>query len=109
STNLDIFAAPSDGSGPPANITAANHGTANLPTLSPDGTTLAYVAMARAGYEADRQVLMLRDLTTATVRPLTQNWDRSVGSAECARGSIASPFRSAGAPARPARGCGAGP
>src|SRR5206468_3196460 len=29
---------------------------------------------------ADRQVLMLRDLATGTVRPLTQNWDRSVGS-----------------------------
>ncbi|MEA3080864.1 MAG: hypothetical protein QOD54_532, partial [Sphingomonadales bacterium] len=80
STNLDIFAAPSDGSAPPVNLTAANHGTDNLPTVSPDGRTLAYFAMARAGYEADRQVLMLRDLATGTVRPLTQNWDRSVGS-----------------------------
>ena len=52
----------------------------NLPAVSPDGRTLAYFAMARAGYEADRQVLMLRDLATGTVRPLTQNWDRSVGS-----------------------------
>jgi len=80
STNLDIFAAPSDGSAPPVNLTAANHGTDNLPTVSPDGRTLAYFAMARAGYEADRQVLMLRDLATGAVRPLTQSWDRSVGS-----------------------------
>src|SRR6185437_3633337 len=80
STNLDIFAAPSDGSAPPVNLTVANHGTDNLPTVSPDGRTLAYFAMARAGYEADRQVLMLRDLATGTVRPLTQSWDRSVGS-----------------------------
>jgi dipeptidyl aminopeptidase/acylaminoacyl peptidase len=80
STNLDIFAAPADGSAPPVNLTAANHGTDNLPTVSPDGRTLAYFAMARAGYEADRQVLMLRDLATGTVRPLTQSWDRSVGS-----------------------------
>jgi len=36
--------------------------------------------MARAGYEADRQVLMLRDLATGTTRALTGNWDRSVGS-----------------------------
>ena len=36
--------------------------------------------MARPGYEADRQVLMLRDLASGQVRPLTQSWDRSVGS-----------------------------
>jgi dipeptidyl aminopeptidase/acylaminoacyl peptidase len=80
STNLDIFAVPSDGSVPPANLTAANKATDNLPAVSPDGRTLAYFAMARPGYEADRQVLMLRDLATGAVRPLTQNWDRSVGS-----------------------------
>jgi len=80
STNLDIFAVPSDGSAAPTNFTDANDGMDNLPTVSPDGKTLAYFAMARPGYEADRQVLMLRDLATGTVRPLTQNWDRSVGS-----------------------------
>ena len=32
----------------PANLTAANDGTDTLPTVSPDGRTLAYVAMARA-------------------------------------------------------------
>lgn len=85
STNLDIFSAASDGSAPPANLTDANDGTDNLPTVSPDGRTLAYMAMARAGYEADRQVLMLRDLATGQVRPLTQGWDRSVGSIEWAR------------------------
>ena len=80
STNLDIFATPTDGSAPPVNLTDANDATDNLPTVSPDGRTLAYFAMARPGYEADRQVLMLRDLATGTVRPLTQSWDRSVGS-----------------------------
>lgn len=80
STNLDIFAAPADGSAPPVNLTAPNGGTDNLPTLSPDGRTLAYFSMARAGYEADRQVLMLRDLASGQVRALTGNWDRSVGS-----------------------------
>ena len=80
STNLDIFSAPSDGSAAPVNLTDANDATDNLPTVSPDGRTLAYFAMARPTYEADRQVLMLRDLATGTVRPLTQAWDRSVGS-----------------------------
>jgi dipeptidyl aminopeptidase/acylaminoacyl peptidase len=85
STNLDIFAVPTDGSAPPVNLTDPNNGTDNLPTISPDGRTLAYFAMARPGYEADRQVLMLRDIASGTVRPLTQAWDRSVGTIEWTR------------------------
>jgi dipeptidyl aminopeptidase/acylaminoacyl peptidase len=80
STNLDIFAAPSDGSAPPTNLTDANDATDNLPAVSPDGKTLAYVAMARPGYEADRQVVHLRDLASGRVRALTNAWDRSVSS-----------------------------
>ena len=80
STNLDIFYAPSDGSAQPVNLTDANDGTDNLPTLSPDGRSLAYFSMARPGYEADRQVLMIRDLASGQTRALTANWDRSVGS-----------------------------
>lgn len=80
STNLDIFSAPADGSAAPTNLTADNDGTDNLPTLSPDGSRLAYFSMARAGYEADRQVLQIRDLATGQVRAVTANWDRSVGS-----------------------------
>jgi dipeptidyl aminopeptidase/acylaminoacyl peptidase len=85
STNLDIFAAPADGSAPPVNLTDANDATDTLPTVSPDGRTLAYVAMARPTYEADRTVLMLRDLASGQVRPLTQAWDRSVASIEWAK------------------------
>ena len=85
STNLDIFQAPSDGSAPPVNLTDANDATDTLPAVSPDGRTLAYVAMARPGYESDRQVIQLRDLATGAVRPLTQQWDRSVGSLEWSR------------------------
>jgi dipeptidyl aminopeptidase/acylaminoacyl peptidase len=85
STNLDIFQVPSDGSAAPVNLTDANDATDNLPTVSPDGRTLAYFAMARPGYEADRQVLMLRDLATGQVRALTHGWDRSVGSIEWSR------------------------
>ena len=85
STNLDIFQTPTDGSAAPVNLTDANDATDTLPTVSPDGRTLAYVAMARPGYESDRQVLMLRDLATGRVRPLTQTWDRSVGSIEWAK------------------------
>jgi len=80
STNLDIFAAPADGSAAPINLTDANDGMDNLPTASPDGKYLAWFAMKRPGYEADRQVLMVRDLASGQVRALTESWDRSVGS-----------------------------
>ncbi|KKC27136.1 dipeptidyl-peptidase 5 [Sphingomonas sp. SRS2] len=80
STNLDIFAAPADGSAAPVNLTDANDGTDTLPVVSPDGKWLAYVAMKRPGYEADRQVIQLRNLATGEVRALTEAWDRSVGS-----------------------------
>ena len=80
STNLDIFSAPADGSAQPTNLTPGNDGTDNLPTLSPDGRSLAYFSMARAGYEADRQVLMVRDLASGQTRAVTANWDRSVAS-----------------------------
>ncbi|MBV9883681.1 MAG: PD40 domain-containing protein, partial [Sphingomonadaceae bacterium] len=80
STNLDIFAVPADGSAPPRNLTAANRATDTLPSVSPDGRWLAYVAMARPTYEADRQVIQLRNLATGETRALTQAWDRSVGS-----------------------------
>ncbi len=80
STNLDIFAAPADGSAAPTNLTPNNDGTDNLPTLSPDGRSLAYFSMARAGYEADRQVLMVRHLASGQTRAVTANWDRSVAS-----------------------------
>jgi dipeptidyl aminopeptidase/acylaminoacyl peptidase len=85
STNLDIFAVPSDGSAPPVNLTDANDATDTLPAVSPEGRTLAYVAMARPTYEADRQVLQLRDLATGRTRALTANWDRSIDSIEWAK------------------------
>jgi dipeptidyl aminopeptidase/acylaminoacyl peptidase len=80
STNMDIYAVPADASGAPADLTAANQGMDTLPAVSPDGHWLAYVAMARATYEADRQVVQLRNLATGQTRALTQGWDRSVTS-----------------------------
>lgn len=79
STDTDIYAAAADGSAL-QNLTDANRATDTMPTPSPDGRYLAYAAMARPGYESDRLVLMLRDLANGETRPLTQGWDRSVGS-----------------------------
>jgi dipeptidyl aminopeptidase/acylaminoacyl peptidase len=80
STNLDIFSVPADGSAAPVNLTAANKATDNLPTVSPDGRSLAFFAMRRPGFEADRQVLTVRDIATGKTVSLTERWDRSVGS-----------------------------
>jgi dipeptidyl aminopeptidase/acylaminoacyl peptidase len=80
STNMDIFAVPADASGAPVNLTRQNEGMDTGPVVSPDGRWLAYTAMARATYEADRQVVQLRNLATGETRALTQGWDRSVNS-----------------------------
>lgn len=79
STDLDIYRVAADGSSPAENLTDANQAYDSLPTPSPDGRYLAYVAMERPGYESDRLVLHLRDLITGETRALTQNWDRSIG------------------------------
>jgi dipeptidyl aminopeptidase/acylaminoacyl peptidase len=78
STNLDIFEVPADGSRAPVNLTKDNAATDTGPALSPDGRTLAWLAMRRSGYEADQLVIMLRDLATGRTTALTQSWDRSV-------------------------------
>ena len=80
STNLDIFSVPADGSAKPVNLTDANDATDTMPVVSPDGKWLAYAAMKRPGYEADRLVLMLRNIATSETRALTEGWDRSIGS-----------------------------
>ena len=78
STDLDIYWSDISGRAP-VNLTDGNRALDALPTPSPDGQYLAYVAMARPGYEADRQVIQLRDLETGVVTPLTQDFDRSFG------------------------------
>ncbi len=62
---------------PPINLTEDNEALDALPAPSPNGQYLAYVAMARPGYESDRRVVMLRDLTTGVTTPVTQDFDRS--------------------------------
>ena len=79
STNFDLFAAPIDGSGAPRNLTAANKAWDAYPAFSPDGRTLAYAAMKRPGYEADRFRIVLRAWPDGAERVLTEGWDRSAG------------------------------
>jgi dipeptidyl aminopeptidase/acylaminoacyl peptidase len=80
STNFDIFRVPADGSDGPENLTVENPAWDSHPAVSPDGRTLAYLAMSRAGFEADRFRIVLLDLASGDHRVLTEDWDRSVGS-----------------------------
>jgi dipeptidyl aminopeptidase/acylaminoacyl peptidase len=79
STNFDLYAVAAEG-GTPRDLTAENAAWDGQPAFSPDGTQLAYVAMDRPGFEADRFHLVLLNLKSGVKRPLTQSWDRSIAS-----------------------------
>ena len=78
STNFDLFVAPVDASSPPKKLTGENPAWDTHPVFSPDGKQLAYLAMERAGFEADRFRLMVRDWPEGEARAVTQSWDRSI-------------------------------
>ncbi len=78
STNFDIYRVPVTG-GAATNLTAGNKAWDASPLPSPDGKTLAYLAMARPGFEADRFWIKLRDLATGKVTTVAADWDRSAG------------------------------
>src|SRR2546422_3983059 len=82
-TNVDIYLMGSDGS----NIQrlTTNPGAANTPRFSPDGKLFSYLSMERAGFEADRQRLMLLRRTDGRTESgnaieATTGWNLSVGS-----------------------------
>jgi len=80
STDFDLYLAPVDGSKPPECLTEKNKAWDTSPVFSADGKTLAYLAMARPGYEADRLRIILRAWPNGKERVLTENWDRSPSS-----------------------------
>jgi dipeptidyl aminopeptidase/acylaminoacyl peptidase len=84
STNFDIYSVPVTG-GPAKNLTADNTAWDANPRISPNGSTLAYVAMQRPGYEADRFVLHVLDLATGKVTVVAKEWDRSIGQLQWSR------------------------
>jgi dipeptidyl aminopeptidase/acylaminoacyl peptidase len=79
STNFDLYLSPADGSNAPRPLTPENKAWDTSPLFSPDGTTLAYLAMERPGFEADRLRIVLQRWPGGEKRVLTQRWDRSVG------------------------------
>src|SRR4051812_19908074 len=78
STNNEIFLLPITG-GEPKKI-SSSPGNDNTPRYSPDGNQLAWRSMARAGFEADKQSLIICERKGGQWRNVTSTWDRSVGS-----------------------------
>jgi dipeptidyl aminopeptidase/acylaminoacyl peptidase len=80
STDFDLYRATVDGSTTPVCLTSDNPAWDCCPAFSPDGKTLAYLAMKRRGYESDRYRIVLQPWLDGPKRVLTEDWDRSPSS-----------------------------
>ena len=79
STNFDLYEVSIDG-GEPRNLTPDNPAWDTQPVYSRDGSQLAWRAMERPGFEADRFHIVIQDVKSGQRRALTQSWDRSIDS-----------------------------
>ena len=77
STDFDLYRVPVDGSARPVCLTERNAAWDCHPSFSPDGKTMAYLAMSRPGYESDRFRIVLLRRRDGKRRVLTRHWDRS--------------------------------
>jgi dipeptidyl aminopeptidase/acylaminoacyl peptidase len=80
STDFDLYRTPIDGSSRPMCLTEKNQAWDTNPVFSPDGTALAYLAMARPGCESDRFRIVLYSWPNGSERVLTEDWDYSPSS-----------------------------
>jgi len=81
STNFDLYKVPVTGGVAAVDLTSDNPAWDTRPLFSPDGKTMAYLAMARPGFEADQRRIVLLDWTSGAKRVLSAGWDRSVNEA----------------------------
>lgn len=80
STDFDLYRVPIDGSSKPLCITEANQAWDTQPVFSPDGKSLAYLAMSRPGFEADRFQIVLMSWLDGSRGFVSPQWDRSPNS-----------------------------
>jgi dipeptidyl aminopeptidase/acylaminoacyl peptidase len=80
STNNEIFVVPISGPATAGKKISTSPGSDTTPLYSPDGKYLAWRSQARAGFEADKWRLFVRDRQSAKTTDVTENFDRSVGS-----------------------------
>jgi len=76
-TNFDIFQVSVKG-GEKVNLTRDNAAWDAKPSFSSDGRFMAYLAMKKPVYEADRFGLILLDMVTGQRKELAPEWDRSI-------------------------------
>lgn len=77
-TDLEgLYSTPLDGSAPPRRISPVAPGAYGKPTLSPDGTQLAYLAQKARGGGDVRAAVMVRDLRTGADHEADPGFDRS--------------------------------
>ena len=77
STDSDVYIVNIEGNTPPRNITGGMEGYDNDPTYSPDGKYLAFQSMQRAGFESDKNRIMIIDRDNGQVRDLTEGLDQT--------------------------------
>jgi dipeptidyl aminopeptidase/acylaminoacyl peptidase len=77
STNTDIYVYDIQ-QGTTTNLTEGMMGYDTNPVFSTDGSKLAWLSMARDGYEADKNELWVMDWKTRTKTCVTRNWDETV-------------------------------
>ena len=75
-TNSDVYVVPATG-GKAKNISAGRMGYDNNPVYSPDGKTIAFSSMPRAGFEADRNHIMVYDRSSGSVKDATESLDQT--------------------------------
>lgn len=79
SAHYKLYAAPLDGSAPPRGLEPGDAASSTKPTLSPDGTRLAYLKR-KAAREDMRPAIMVRDLKTGGAFEAAPGFDRSAES-----------------------------
>jgi dipeptidyl aminopeptidase/acylaminoacyl peptidase len=77
STDSDIYVVPADGSGSAECLTPGMNGFDTNPVYSPDGSSIAFHSMQRAGFEADKNRILLFDRASKGIRDLTAKLDQT--------------------------------
>lgn len=82
-TNNDVFIVSLEnlqkGEAPEIKKISVSEGNDNQPVYSPDGKYIAFRSMARAGFEADKQTLVLYDRKTGKLNDISEHIDLSIG------------------------------
>src|SRR3954466_3900792 len=78
STHNEIFIVPLAGDTPKKISTSP--GSDSTPLYSPDGKYIAWRSQARAGFESDKQALIVFERAAGKLTDITRNFDRSVSS-----------------------------